>query len=268
MSGGPDRDLRASRDRGGEEFHRVLEVGKQHSHLFAFAFKRALGVRIFSARCFGVYVSGGVKRRVGRVSEPVGWAHRTELGRCESSRPQFAHVSKGGAHSSQYSRRSRSRAGTADIHVGPPCSFPVPGALRTLRGGTVRQLAYSEWTDVGNRMYSDHYARALGYVDDGGIGRCPGQCGFSGGTARIGYAALGENQVASLISLVRVRRQQPTDTVAWMRRNPFSLPETQQWPSEIPSADHATADAPRHTTHRTVGFSRMLVLDIQRSTPA
>ena len=44
----------------GEQFHRPLEVGEQHRDLLALAPRALLEVRIFSARCFGVYDSGEV----------------------------------------------------------------------------------------------------------------------------------------------------------------------------------------------------------------
>ena len=38
----------------GQQFHGALEIGEEHRDLLALAFERALEVRIFSARCFGV----------------------------------------------------------------------------------------------------------------------------------------------------------------------------------------------------------------------
>jgi hypothetical protein len=42
----------------GEQLHRTLEVGEEDGDLLALASRAAFEVRIFSARCFGVYESG------------------------------------------------------------------------------------------------------------------------------------------------------------------------------------------------------------------
>jgi hypothetical protein len=44
-----------------EQLHGALEVGEEHRHLLALAFESGLRVRIFSARCCGVYDRGEVK---------------------------------------------------------------------------------------------------------------------------------------------------------------------------------------------------------------
>src|SRR5215813_15169402 len=69
--------------------------------------RAAFEFRMRSARCFGVYVSGEVKRVVmGPVDaelDPVGWAHSEQnLAVGESCAPQLAHArARGAAHSSQ-----------------------------------------------------------------------------------------------------------------------------------------------------------------------
>src|SRR5262249_39131118 len=69
--------------------------------------RAAFEFRMRSARCFGVYVSGAVKRRgVGPVDgevDAVGWAHSEQnLVVGESWAPQLAHArARGAAHSSQ-----------------------------------------------------------------------------------------------------------------------------------------------------------------------
>ena len=51
----------------GQQLHRALEVREQHGDLLALAFQRApCEVRIFSARCLGVYVSGAGRPIRGR----------------------------------------------------------------------------------------------------------------------------------------------------------------------------------------------------------
>src|SRR5262245_14679081 len=60
-----------------------------------------------SARCFGMYLSGAVKRGVvapvDAELDPVGWAHSEQnLAVGESGAPQLAHAhARGAAHSSQ-----------------------------------------------------------------------------------------------------------------------------------------------------------------------
>jgi len=45
-----------------EQLHRALQVREEHRDLLALAFEGSLEVRIFSARCLGVYVSGPDER--------------------------------------------------------------------------------------------------------------------------------------------------------------------------------------------------------------
>src|SRR5262245_9561242 len=69
--------------------------------------RAALEVRMRSARCLGVYVSGEMKRRVVGSADAeldlVGWAHSEQnLAVGESCAPQLTHArARGAAHSSQ-----------------------------------------------------------------------------------------------------------------------------------------------------------------------
>ena len=78
----------------GKELHRALEVGEEHRDLLPLAFQRALDMRIFSARCLGVYVSGVGDRTRDRGAPGNGLAAlEAEAGAPGRSAPQAPQAS-------------------------------------------------------------------------------------------------------------------------------------------------------------------------------
>jgi hypothetical protein len=96
----------------GEQLHRTLEVGEEDGDLLALASRAAFEVRIFSARCFGVYESGVANLAVRLVrSGAAHWPQNLFSGGLAV--PQDGQVAASGpAHSPQNFMPGRFSCGT------------------------------------------------------------------------------------------------------------------------------------------------------------